>query len=65
MRRRRRRGRSFAAAAVRHDAARLPDAALRSSARIRPRELAGVFGTFHLTVEEDDGTHRYALEYEI
>jgi len=27
-------------------------------------ELAGISGTFHLTVEED-GTHRYTLEYEI
>ncbi len=27
-------------------------------------ELEGIGGTFHLTVE-DDGTHRYELEYEI
>ncbi len=27
-------------------------------------ELEGISGTFHLTVE-DDGTHRYELEYEI
>jgi Protein of unknown function (DUF3224) len=27
-------------------------------------ELAGVTGSLHLTVE-DDGTHRYDLEYEV
>ena len=27
-------------------------------------DLAGIGGTFHLTVE-DDGAHRYELEYEI
>lgn len=27
-------------------------------------ELTGISGTFHLTIE-DDGTHRYALEYEL
>ncbi|MBG6213408.1 MULTISPECIES: DUF3224 domain-containing protein [unclassified Cryobacterium] len=27
-------------------------------------ELNGITGTFHLTIE-DDGTHRYELDYEV